>query len=93
LQSNPTSISKKFVASFCEEHMKSPHEARIMLASTFVSCFAIFDPEYRSIVLNTILLLVNDMGLEKFEDGDDFVSCLKERFADRKKASAYEKEE
>ena len=85
-----TETSKDFVQVFCLEHMKSEYDARIMLVSTFASCFAIFTPEYRDIVLHSIMLLASDIGKEKFEDGEDFCDLLREKISLHQKEATNE---
>lgn len=77
-------ISREFIAIFCKEHMRSEYDAKIMLVSTFASCFAIFQPEFRDSVVQAILLLASDIGKEKFEDGEDFIDLLRNKIIQHK---------
>lgn len=70
---------KLFVQKFTEIHQFEPRQACIKLISAFVTCFSVMAPEERMKCISAFGLLLQDINLEVFEDGQDFASFMKEK--------------
>lgn len=72
-------IIRNAVDGFVFVHQRGTREAYSLLISIFITCFSILSREDRVKCLETLVLMINDVEMEVFEDGSDFISFLKEK--------------
>lgn len=70
---------RNFITSLCNIHHKNILQARVMLISAFTAGYSMFCPQDRLLILQTLLLLAKEIGIEVFEDGQDLISLLTEK--------------
>ena len=75
---------REFVIGFCRVHHESNQQARVLLVSSFATCFGLMSPEDRVRTVEAILTIAKDINVEKFEDGQDFLAFLTEKAIDHK---------
>ena len=84
MHDDSTHLIFNFVQGFTKIHKEDPRFSYLTLISAFISCYGILIPEERFMTINTLMTLVKDIGEEGFEDGQDFLSFLKEKNEVRK---------
>ena len=73
-------LIREFVHGFEHLYREDQREAYTMVLSAFISCYSKLSIENRQRALGTLTLLIDRVGSEIFEDGEDFLCCLKEKF-------------
>lgn len=72
-------IVREFVEDFSWLHRHDPRLAYTTLISAFVACFGILSPPDRIRTITALHYMIKDIYEERFEDGEDLVSFLKEK--------------
>ena len=67
------------IAVFCTIHKQDPREAYAMIISIFISGYSMLSNEHRVRCVFTLTKMIRDIDGEIFEDGQDFLSFLKQK--------------
>lgn len=78
-------VVRNFVNNFSSIHKQDPREGYTMLISSFITCFGILSPGDRYKCISTLTILIKDVNDILFEDGQDFISFLKEKTIEKGK--------
>lgn len=80
-------LIRDFVNGFQKIYREDKREGYTVVLSTFISCYSQLTIEHREKSLATLMLLIERVGSEIFEDGEDFLCCLKEKFYNEEEAN------
>ena len=72
-------LAQNFINGFISLLKKDPSTAHTTLVSTYISCHAMMEAEERVYCTAALLRALTDINNERFEDGADFLSFLKEK--------------
>lgn len=73
-----------FVNAFAKYHVLDPNVSITLLISSFVGCYSMLEPGDRVHTISVLLEVLKGIGLERFEDGPDFVDFMKQMITDKK---------
>ena len=76
---------REFIKAFEKIYKSNPQQGRVSLISIFATCFGLLSPEDRVKSLDAILSIAKDINVVLFEDGQDFVTYLKEKSIEHQK--------
>lgn len=84
MQGDSSELIRSFVAGFTKLHLQDVQVARAALISAFIAPYSMMDTQQRLYTISSLLTLVREISGEKFEDGTDFISFLREKQEERK---------
>lgn len=75
---------QNFVNAFAKYHAIDPAVSMTLLISSFVGCYSMLEPVDRIHTTTVLLEVLKEIGMERFEDGPDFVDFMKQMITDKK---------
>ena len=79
LRKKAGAAGQTYVREWCEIHAQCPEAAVISAVGAYATIWAIMGPAERTETLHALLQIAIDVGDSHFEDGNDFLSYLKEK--------------
>jgi hypothetical protein len=73
-----SSVVREFANYFLLMYREDKREAKSILLGSFIICFSNLDIFDRGVIFQAVCLLVKNIGVETFEDKNDFLSFLQE---------------
>lgn len=73
-----------FVCCFDQLYKRDSRVAVVMFLSAFAACYSRMEVVDRMSALGWMKDMIGDIGTEKFEDGCDFVSFIRDKFAEKR---------